>query len=158
MPSFKPNKIFLILIANFSIICLLFGVYFYNSNQNKLANSNSSNPTSLSVSNSQNSSLICENLNRPNHNNWKKVVPENGCPYLEIGSEFSSKKSNSTDFSSSAISNPPKTETQIYTNEFLPNFRLNYPKDWKIETKTKSNGFYQNILTREILLKKIIVN
>jgi len=143
-----------------SILTLIITFFVVNSQNSQNSTSNSF-LSSLSVSNSQNSltnsqnsSLICKNLNRPDHDNWKKVVPENGCPYLEIGSEFSSKKSNSTDFSSSAISNLPKTETQIYTNEFLPNFKLNYPEDWKMETTTKPTNIYQNILRREIILTK----
>jgi hypothetical protein len=67
-------------------------------------------------------------------------------------SQKNSSNSSQNSTNSSTQNNSQRTET--YINQFLPSFKLNYPKEWKMETNTKTSGFYANLLIREIYLKK----
>lgn len=151
----------------FVLIISFFVVNFRNSQ--KLSDANSSNQSSNNSSFLNVNSLSSEEEAKNSQNSSSSQSSSTN----SISQNNSQKNSESTEISItnlanfsnsiSVTSNSYKKETQTYQNKFLPNFKLNYPKDWKLETRTiPSSGFYSNILVREIVLTKnnsnIIIN
>jgi hypothetical protein len=47
----------------------------------------------------------------------------------------------------------PVEQLDTYTNQYYPNLKITYPKDWKFNTSTKKS-YYDGLLTRSITLSK----
>ena len=184
MSKFNLSRKNLIIgVASLSILALIITFFIVNfSNPQKLSsstnNSNSSNSVILQASTNlltnsqaQNSSITVNPVNLSLQNSSQEAKNNQNSANSQINSSNQisqtlnlQKSSESTaslvtnlaNFSNSIsiTSNSSKKETQTYQNEFLPNFKLNYPKDWKMETITKPTNIYQNILRREIILTK----
>ena len=151
MSKFNLSRQNLIIgVSALSILALIITFFVVNSSNSQKLSSSTNN------SNSSNSVILQASTNLLTNSQ-----AQNSSITANPNSTQSSQSANNSitnlanfSISNSVISNSSKIETQTYQNEFLPNFKLNYPKDWKLETTTKPTNIYQNILRREIVLTK----